>query len=125
MHQLETKRAPSQGGARRLDLLYTGIYALVALAVVAFAKGYRLRTFVVMLALGVVVNYCVSLAGFKRVAVVHLRATGSVSPDMYQGCVRLRDQRRLAPKGLPAASGPTVWAFPASGGERDRRTQGE
>ena len=68
-----------------MDLLYTGIYALVALAVVAFAKGYRLRTFVVMLALGVVVNYCVSLAGFKRVAVVHLRATGSVSPDMIRG----------------------------------------
>jgi len=74
-----------------LALLYTGIYVLVALAVVVFAKGYRLRTFVVMLALGVVVDYCVSLAAFKRVAVAHLRAQGLVSPDMVRGVDAYRE----------------------------------
>jgi len=68
-----------------MSLLYTGIYALVALAVIALARGYRLRASLVMLALGVVVNFCVSLAVFKRMAVEDLRVAGSVSPETMRG----------------------------------------
>ena len=77
-----------------MSLVYFAIYVVLALIAVALAKGYRLRTGLVALALGMVVRFFVSFTDLKRVAVIELRTMGPVSPDMiraidaYKGLVQ-------------------------------------